>query len=114
MADPIECHNEIFLRLNTQNSFSALYSKEPNIKMFKEKVKNFYRICVSYLNQWDEIEGFAIYNMIMILLDAIPCGSTIGKSLAKLIKIRSDLNINNNEIFDEFTYLKNYANAEQI
>ena len=55
--------------------------------MFKEKVKNFYRT-----------KGFAIYDMILILLDAILYLLTVEKSLIKIIKFRNDLNTNNNEI----------------
>ena len=48
--------SQVFLSLNAYNSISVLHSKELDINMFKENVKNFYRTCVSYLNQWDEIE----------------------------------------------------------
>ena len=51
---------EVYLSLNVQNSISVLHSKELDTKMFKEKIKNFYSTCVSYLNQWTEILGFAI------------------------------------------------------
>ena len=83
-----------------------------NVKILKEKVKNFYRIFISYLIQWDEsfkeTKAFA-----GVLLDDIPSWSTIEKSLIKKVtKTRNDLNINNNQLFDEFIYLKNYANAE--
>ena len=58
----VECRNEVFLSLNAQNIISVLHSKELELKMFKEQVKNFCRICVSYRNQWDVIERFAIYD----------------------------------------------------
>ena len=46
----IECRNEVFLPPNAQNSSLALHSKGLNIKMFKEKVENFYKTLISYLN----------------------------------------------------------------
>ena len=51
-----------------------------------------------------------------LILDAISSRSSGEKQLIQVIEILNDLNtrINNNEILDEFTYEKNYANAEQI
>ena len=45
----LACHNEVFLTLNEQNSISVLHLKERDIKMFKEKVKTFYRTFINYL-----------------------------------------------------------------
>ena len=50
------------------------------------------------------------YDMIMIFLDAILSLYNIC-----IVNFNINLNINNNEIFDELTYVKkNYTNAEQI
>ena len=38
-----------FLLLNAQNSISVLHLKELDLKMFKEKLKNFYR---TFINQF--------------------------------------------------------------
>ena len=46
------------------------------------------------------------------MLDAIPSLSAVEKSLIKVTN--SDFNINNNEIFDQYTSVKNYANVERI
>ena len=45
----IQCHNEVFLSFNAQNSISILYLKEFDIKIFKEKVNKFYRTFIIYL-----------------------------------------------------------------
>ena len=57
-----------------------------------------------------KIESETLY--IVYVIDAISSWSSVEKSLIMVTEIRNDLNINNNEIFDEFTYVKYYANAE--
>ena len=52
--------------------------------------------------------------LFMILFGVIPSLSIVEKSLIKVTKILNDLSLNDNEIFDEFTYVKNYAKPEQI
>ena len=95
----MECLNELFLSLNAQNSISVLQSIQPDINVFKEKIKR-----VSHLNQSDDIEEFAIYNMITIVLDTISFLSAVEKSLIKVIKIRNDLN--NSQIMKFFFFRK--------
>ena len=85
-GDAITRSSTVILALIAQNSISVLYPKE----LFKEKAKNFYKTSVGYLNQLDETEGFAIYNMVMMLLDTVPFWSTIEKSLIKVTKIIND------------------------
>ena len=74
-------------------------------KIFREIVKKFYRTYISYLNQWGEplkeIERFEYK-----LVDAISLWFTVEKSLIKVTKIKNALNVNNNEIFNEFTFVK--------
>ena len=47
-------------------------------------------------------------------MDEVPSLSIVETSLTKVTKIRIVQNVSNNEIFDEFTYVNNYANAGQI
>ena len=48
-----------------------------------------------------KIESETLY--IVYVVDAISSWSSVEKSLIKVTKIRNDLNINNNVIFDEFS-----------
>ena len=48
-----------------------------------------------------EIELEPLY--FVYVVDAIPSLSSVEKSLIEVTEIRNDLNINNNEIYDEFT-----------
>ena len=70
---------------------------------FTESVKMLTITGVTY-----EIESEPLY--FVSVVDAIPSWSSIEKSLIKITE--NYLYINNYEICDEFTYVKNYANAK--
>ncbi|XP_036320408.1 uncharacterized protein LOC118734840 [Rhagoletis pomonella] len=84
-----------------------------NLSEIKDQVKKFYINCIDYLNQWDhafkEVEG-----MEWVLLRTMPSWHDVERNCVYIMEKRSQIKINDSELFDEFTCVKNYATPNKL
>ena len=82
-------------------------------KQIKDKVIDFYQTCIDYLSQWDAAFKDIIH-FDWVHLNKVPSWEVVEKSLNYVEEFRSNTNIQNNELFDEVSCVKRYANADKI
>lgn len=84
------------------------------IAAFEEQVRQFYDKCLAYLKKWINPQNKFDY-IDWILLQKVPEWSQIQNSLEKIMENQlPNLQINDTELFDEFTNIKAYVSAEKL
>lgn len=110
----VERKKDLFLPLTVKNIILELQkSNDFDETITKEHITNFYQTCIDYLNQWDK--AFRDVEILYwILLRNMLSWDKIEKTLSYLNEFRNDLKINNEDLFDEVSCVKNFANNEKI
>lgn len=84
-----------------------------NISEFKSAVANFYEACIGYISQWntafEEIEVLE-----WVLLREVPSQSKVEVSINFILEKRVGLQLDDTELFDEFSCIKSYVTANKI
>lgn len=84
-----------------------------NIAEFKTVINCFYDACIQYIDQWDAA-FVEVENLEWTLLCEVPVWSKVEASLSFILEKRKDLKFDENELFDEFCCVKNYADLQKI
>uniref|UniRef100_A0A0K8VA12 Uncharacterized protein n=1 Tax=Bactrocera latifrons TaxID=174628 RepID=A0A0K8VA12_BACLA len=107
-------NDEIFIHLVVRNLISAL--DKTGMKCadeFNSNSTKFYNNCIDYLNQWDQ--AFKdVEVMEWVHLRKLPSWNSVERNLIYVMEIRNKTDVNDDELVDEFSFVKNYLTSGKL
>ena len=109
-----ERKRELFIPIIITKMLRDLERNGNNVEHFKTAVESFYGTSVEYLDQWtksfDEVKNFY---WVLLQSNSI-CWSQVQEAVSFIQGIKPDLEIDDSELFDEITCVKNFLADEKM
>ena len=109
-----ERKREMFIRIILTKMLRDLEGSGNNVENVKSAVKSFYGTSVEYLDQWTKIfDEVKFFDWVLLQSNSL-CWSQVQEAVNFIQEIRPDLEIDDNELFDEVTCVKKFLTDEKL